>query len=272
MAILSVFLISTFAEAAIKYGEAVISKGNMVVVRDGRSLLFTPSDNPVAVYENDVLRTMNDSAVTLHNPDKNRVLLGANGIMQVRKWEQKENKGFLRMLFGKFRARTSEVRKRSMNLRTATATIGIKGSLVEGATGPDFTQAANLSGEISMINNQGVEIDIPEGQIGFNVDGADQQIDMTPNENYDPDKSEDEQETANTEELDTEDNKEVAPDPVVEQAIEQNVEEVEDVEVEEPEVEPEAPDVEGIPELIEEAVEDSGTSNPKARVTIEIEN
>lgn len=214
---------------AVRYGEATVQKGNVVVVRNGRMFLFTSANNPVTLFENDTIRTLKNSSVTLYNPDQNRVILGANAVMQLKKWRKQNQSGTIRVLFGKFRARTAALRKRSgLNLRTATATIGIKGSLGEGATNSDFTSLSNLGGEMDITNNEGNSLDIPLGQFAFNVDGKDQEFSLDKAPAYDPGKSEDDMETTETEQLDTEDTKQMELPPVVEEAIEKNIVEVAD--------------------------------------------
>lgn len=225
---LAVLLCST-AYGATKYGEATIKKGNVVIVRDGRMYLYTTANNPVTLYEKDTIRTLKNTSLTLYNPDQHRIILGSNAIMQLKKWRKKKEQGILRMLFGKFRARTAAVQKRTrLNVRTATATIGIKGSLGDGATSSDFTSLSNLSGDMSVSNNEGDEVDVPSGQFAFNVDGKDQDFSFEDIPDYDPGKSEDEMETADTDNLDTEDPKEVDVPPVIEDAIEEGVTEVAD--------------------------------------------
>ena len=213
------FFIGSYANAAVKYGDAQIKKGKAVIVREGRLYRFSSNDNPVVVYENDVIRTMGKSSLTLNTPDKNRILLGSNAIIQVKKWRKKKSKGILRMLFGKFRARTAKFRKkRLLRLRTATATIGVKGSLGEGATDPDFTSVANLGGEMVLDGN-----DIPPGEISFTVDNIGFEISTFENLGFDPAVSEDEQEVLNPDKLETDDPKQVEPEPIVQQAIVDNV-------------------------------------------------
>lgn len=266
-------MISPLTWAAIKYGEATIEKGNLVIVREGRMYLYTTANNPVVLYENDTIRTLKDTAVTFQNIDQNRVILGANAIMQLKKWRQQDDQGSIRMLYGKFRARTAAARKQSsLTMRTATATIGIKGSLGEGSTDSDHTSLSNLGGEMSMKNNQGEEFGIPTGQMGFNVDGRNQNVGVQENPNYDPNKSEDEAETSDTEQLHTEDPKAIDLPPAIEEAIEENVVEVAEVD-EQPTVEPAGEDLgQGLSDLqdtIDSTIQDSQTTASEANPSID---
>jgi hypothetical protein len=70
------------------------------------------------------------------------------------------------MLFGKFRARTMDGNKRRvMSIRTTTTIVGIRGSLGEGNTGSDFTNLANLDGDMTIAGEE-----IPFGEAGFKLD------------------------------------------------------------------------------------------------------
>jgi hypothetical protein len=219
----AIIVASSPTQAATKFGEADIKKGNVVVVRSGRLLLYTQANNPVTIFENDTIRTMENSAMTLLNPDQNRITLGANAIMQVKRWKKKSDTGTVRMLFGKFRARTTALRKKkSLNIRTATATIGIKGSLAEGVTNSNFTSVANLGGNIDMGGT-----DIPTGTQAFKVDdGLPDLSGQSDNPNYNPGQSEDSQETGNTGQLDTADSKTIKVSPAIDKIIKAGVKKV----------------------------------------------
>ena len=220
--VIPVILFSSIALGAIKYGEATIRKGNVVIVRKGRMYLYTKTNNPVTLFENDTIRTLKNSALVMTNPDQHRVILGANAIMQLKKWRKKRQRGTIRMLFGKFRARTAKLRKRSaLNLRTATATIGIKGSLGGGATAGNFTSLSNMSGDMS-VNG----VTVPTGQFGINVAGLSQDIVLGQIPDFDPGKSEEEMESENSEEMDTKSSKKVNLPPAIRKAIVKKLTEV----------------------------------------------
>ncbi|MBU2512855.1 FecR domain-containing protein [bacterium] len=228
--IVSLFIlcIVPFTEAAIKYGEVAIKSGNVVIVRDHRMLLFTQKNNPVIVYENDTIRTLKGSALMLTNPDEHRVYLGSNAIMQLKKWQKKKESGAIRMLFGKFRAKTATVRKqKSLNLRTATATIGIKGSVGDGNTSPDMTSLGNRSGDMTVTTNDGEEYDVSEGQLGFLVDELRQGVDFEGIPDFDPSLSEDQQETTGTDALNTENSKTAEIPESIREAIRLRVKNIE---------------------------------------------
>lgn len=267
-------LFSPVVMGAAKYGRATIQKGNVVIVREGRMYLYTKTNNPVTLYENDTIRTLKNTSLTLFNPDQHKVLLGSNAIMQVRKWKKKKEQGLLRMLFGKFRARTASVRKKSpLYLRTTTATIGIKGSLGEGATNSDFAMLKNKAGQMFMTNNAGKTIDVPVGQFGYNIDDLDQDFSLEEDEDYEPGQSEDDMETTDTDQLDTDDPKEVDVPPVIEDAIEDNIVEVADAgDVTEEEDDSNFSDLPDPTDVLDEVQEDAANAGETINATITIED
>ncbi len=276
LAVLLMSVLSVSAQAAIKYGEAVIKKGNVVIVRKGRMYLYTKKHNPVVVYENDTIRTLKNSALTLSNLDQNRVILGANAIMQVKGWKKHKKQGKIRMLFGKFRARTAQIKKnRSLNIRTATATMGIKGSLTDGNTDGDFSSMSNRGGSMTITDNQGNESDVPLGQMGFFVDGPGGG--MEPDPDFDPAKTEDEQEGSGLGSLDTPDSKSVEIPPFIQRVIETYVVEVagitdEDIlsDIADGRATPETIDI--LNDIITDAQNTFQDTNPKVNVNIKIED
>ena len=274
---LIVLLISPFANAAVKYGEMTIRKGNVIVVRNHRMRLYTQKNNPVVLYENDTVRTLKGSALSLTNPDQNRVYLGANSIMQLKKWKQKKSSGTIRMLFGKFRARTTKFRKnRSLNIRTATATMGIKGSLLDGNTGPDFTSGQNLGGDISIINNAGEEYDISEGQMGFLVDSLDQTVNFELLPGFVPGQTEDQREGANLGALDNDASKKAEVPESIRQAIKEKIVETaakEGKTLSKEELERATPDTrEELTEYIQNAIDNAAGTGVKVNVNVSVED
>ncbi len=267
-------LVSPVVMGSVKYGRATIQKGNVVIVREGRMYLYTKTNNPVTLYENDTIRTLKNTSLTLYNPDQHKVILGSNAIMQVRKWSKKKQQGFLRVLFGKFRARTASVRKQSnLYLNTTTATIGIKGSLGEGATNSDFAMLKNKSGQMFMTNNAGQSLDVPVGQFGYNIDDFDQGFSLEEDEDYEPGRSEDEMETTDSDQLDTDDPKEVDVPPVIEDAIEDNIVEVAALgDAPDEEDDSNFSDIPDPTEVLDEVQEDAANTGDTINATITIED
>lgn len=115
--------------AAARYGDAVVEEGTMTIVREGQSLSFKASGQAVPVNERDLVRVRDASRVVLKTADRATVTLGSNAVFQVEPWQQQEKSGLFRMLFGRFRAGvTGLAGGERFNVKTATATIGVKGT------------------------------------------------------------------------------------------------------------------------------------------------
>jgi hypothetical protein len=119
---------SAAAFAAAQYGVAEVEKGNLTVVRDGNKLNYSAGGAPVNVVVDDVLLVQKDSRVVLRTLDKAVVTIGSNAAFQVRPWESQDKSGHLRALFGRFRVKATALAGQEFNVKTATATIGIKGT------------------------------------------------------------------------------------------------------------------------------------------------
>lgn len=116
------------AFGAAQYGVAEVEKGAMTLVRDGNKLHYTAGGAPVNIVVDDVILVQQDSRVVLRTQDKALVTIGSNAAFQVRPWESQEKSGFLRALFGRFRVKATALAGQEFNVKTATATIGIKGT------------------------------------------------------------------------------------------------------------------------------------------------
>ena len=119
----------TILFAAEKYGDAILEEGAMTILREGETLNFNTAGESIEVFEQDLLRLRAKSRVILNSRENAILTLGSNAIFQVKPWEQNEESGFLRALFGRFRAAVTDlVGGEEFNVKTATATIGIKGT------------------------------------------------------------------------------------------------------------------------------------------------
>jgi hypothetical protein len=115
--------------AASKYGDATVEQGSMTIIREGSAINVKASGQTVPVNEQDLVRVRDDSRVVLKTADRATVTLGANAVFQVQPWEQQEKKGLFKMLFGRFRASVAGLTGgERFNAKTATATIGVKGT------------------------------------------------------------------------------------------------------------------------------------------------
>jgi hypothetical protein len=112
-----------------RYGDAVVEKGELTVVRGGQNLKFNKPNESVPVVVGDVLRVGADSRVVLKTREKSTISMGANAVFQVKPFQYQEKQGFARMLFGRFRSVVAGLTAgETVNAKTATAVIGVKGT------------------------------------------------------------------------------------------------------------------------------------------------
>ena len=142
--------VSGTALAAEEYGTADISKGEMTIVRNGtKTKLGKDAKKPVRVFVGDVILVGADSRVKLSTVEKTTVTLGSNAAFQVKPWTSKKKQGMFRMLFGRFRASTKGLTGGGQfNVKTATATIGIKGT--------DYTASVTPQGDVIVMVSESV--------------------------------------------------------------------------------------------------------------------
>ena len=170
-ALMAAVLFSATAWGAAKYGDATIESGKMTVLREGKRLVFRAADGGVQINEQDVIRVGKKSKVVLITPAPATLTLGSNSILHVKPWQKRRKRGFLRMLFGRVRASvTTVVGKERFNVRTATATIGVKGTdFITSVTAQANTSVNVTDGIVGLVGPDGVEVDIPIGQISIVV-------------------------------------------------------------------------------------------------------
>jgi len=156
-----------------KYGDAVIKKGSLTIVRNGQSQLYEISDSTVEVQENDVLRAGSRSQIVLNTSEQTTITIGSNAVFQVKSWEHRQKKGKLRMLFGKMLFKTKKLKgRRRFRLKTATAVMGVKGT--EGNSEVGSTGNTILvcnDGVCTMQGNQGSEIEVPQNKASMSTGG-----------------------------------------------------------------------------------------------------
>jgi hypothetical protein len=160
--------------AAARYGDAVVEEGTMTIVREGQSLTFKASGQSVPVNERDLVRVRDASRVVLKTNDRASVTLGANAVFQVEPWQQQESKGVFRMLFGRFRATvTGLAGGERFNVKTATATIGVKGTeYATAVTTGGYTAVMGIESVTENSGSDGVAQPISAGQISVTASPA----------------------------------------------------------------------------------------------------
>ena len=170
-ALMAAVLFAATAWGAAKYGDATIESGKMTVLREGKRLVFRTSDQRVEINEEDVLRVGRESKVVLNTREPATITLGSNSVLHVKPWQKRKKRGFLRMLFGRVRASvTTIVGKERLNVRTATATIGVKGTdFTTSVTAQANTSVNVAEGVVGLEGPDGIEVSIPIGQISVVV-------------------------------------------------------------------------------------------------------
>ncbi len=144
---------------AAEYGTAVIEQGEMTITREGKSVSYKASVRTVAVNEKDLVRVRDASRIVLKTREGATIIVGANAVFQCEPWQTSNRSGVFRMLFGRFRAnvlvRTGES---GFNVKTRTATIGVKGTvyaLAESSTGN--TAVLGFEGTVTVAGPEGGE-------------------------------------------------------------------------------------------------------------------
>ncbi len=162
------------AWAAARYGDAVVEEGAMTIVREGQSLNFKASGQAVPVNEKDLVRVRDTSRVVLKTADRATVTLGANAVFQVEPWQQQEKSGLFRMLFGRFRAGvTGLAGGERFNVKTATATIGVKGTEYSTAvTTGGYTAVLGVDNVVESAGSDGVAQPVSPGQVSVTASPA----------------------------------------------------------------------------------------------------
>lgn len=112
------------------YGQAKIDKGSISVAREGKVITHKQAEKPTPIYVDDLILVGPKSKMTLETIEETTITLGSNAAFQVKPWVDKNKKGFFRMLYGKMRAKAKKVvgAQDRFSLKTATATIGVKGT------------------------------------------------------------------------------------------------------------------------------------------------
>ena len=164
-------LVSGVLWAATQYGEATIEKGSMTIIREGHTLQFSEVNRPVPVNELDLIRVRDNSSVVLKSRENATMTLGANAVFQVKQWRKREKQGFVRALFGRFRAAIVGLTGgEQFNVKTATATIGVKGTKYR-------TQVTSRGGTMLIVTHhivglhgqRGTEVNVNTGQLSLVV-------------------------------------------------------------------------------------------------------
>lgn len=162
-------LISGVLLAATQYGEAVIERGSMTIIREGQTLKFSEANRPIPVNNQDLIRVRPNSLVQLKSRENATLTLGANAVFEVKPWQAHGRTGFLRALFGRFRSAVASLSGgEQFSVKTATATIGVKGTEY-------LAQVTNVGGTLLIVTDHvvgfqgqtGGETDVTQGHISL---------------------------------------------------------------------------------------------------------
>jgi hypothetical protein len=166
-------LLAASAQGAARYGDATLRAGKMTVLREGRRLVFEADGQLVPIMRQDVIRVGPASSVLLKTVEKSTLTLGANAVFHVKPWEQSGKRGLLRMLYGRFRATiTGLTRGERFNVRTATATIGVKGTGYTGGAPPQGDALVFVHKKIvQLAGPAGGERDVRQGFVSVVING-----------------------------------------------------------------------------------------------------
>lgn len=177
-------LFGSSALAATQYGNVVIDRGSMTVIREGRSLKYDQPNEEIPINENDLIRVKPNSQVTLTSREKAVITLGGNAIFHVKPWQSKGKTGFMRALFGKFRASiVGLLGGEQFNVRTAAAVIGVKGTEYQSqVTNRGVTLTIVRESVVGFQGQRGPEVDIGEGMISvvININPATPPVSVPP--------------------------------------------------------------------------------------------
>src|SRR5579863_1927396 len=161
------------AWAAQLYGTAVVQQGTMTIVRGAEQLQYAASAAEVTVQEQDLIRVRDASRVVLKTRERSTLTLGSNAILHCLPWTTPQSKGVLRLLFGRFQAKVETLSGQEFNVRTSTATIGVKGtsySLAETSNGN--TAVLGIEHVVTATGLDGVAQPVSPGQVSTVVGNA----------------------------------------------------------------------------------------------------
>jgi len=120
------------AEPALKVGEAEIIRNEVVSVNESELLPIAVGD---AVVRDEVVRTSTDSDARIGLVDNTKLVLGPNAKLKIDKAvysdESRYKQIVIKLTEGAFRFVTGNSDKRSYKIETPTATIGVRGTILD---------------------------------------------------------------------------------------------------------------------------------------------
>ncbi|MPQ77239.1 FecR domain-containing protein [Hydrogenovibrio sp. JE_KL2] len=143
-------------------------KGDAVILRGDQKLPIHLGD---AIEEKDQIKTSNETKVQIIFKDRTIVTIGKNTLFSVPEYvygDAKTSKVEFKLSKGVFKSMTGkigEIAKQRFKIKTATATIGIRGTIYIVRVQGDKTQLSTLDGATYMqLNSNGAVYDVPAGK------------------------------------------------------------------------------------------------------------
>lgn len=165
--------LGTSANAAI--GKVSLVKGEGTLVRDGASSALQTG---ISLEQKDGVTTKTDSSAQLLFDDKTVITLGSNSDFSVQEYLNSSSNSKLKFKVnqGSFKSITGAIGKnapKNFAIETKTATIGIRGTWIEGRIDPDGDWIACFRGEIAVRALKGGKVvNVEEGyKVFIGLDG-----------------------------------------------------------------------------------------------------
>ncbi len=147
-------------------GKAEFKGESLQIKRYGKQSRLKQS--PVLLMEGDEVTTADKQTATLHLTEKDMIRLSQNSTFTIEsyKFEDKQLNSTFRFA-GKIRARIAKRKKRSsLRFKTATAVIGIKGTVFEANASKETTAVETVQGTVGVSDPNGKgEVDVKAGEM-----------------------------------------------------------------------------------------------------------
>ena len=161
--------------------ETTLHRGDMSVWRQGETLVYRAEGQVVEMRPYDIVRVGANSSATLVSSSKAMIRLGSHAMMEIKPWEQNERRGFLRILFGRIRARLVGLGSgERYDIKSSTSTVGVKGSEWRAFVAGDITVSSCTEHECQVIDSYGEESILPAGATTVSTDAGLGDVQETP--------------------------------------------------------------------------------------------
>ena len=110
------------------YGDAIVCKGQLILLREGSRLMFQSTDFEIQIKLNDVIRAGSNSRIILKSEDNPTLIIGSNTVLHLKHWHKNGKKGLVKVLYGRMIV-TGMSGRQSFNVVTANAIIESKDSI-----------------------------------------------------------------------------------------------------------------------------------------------